>query len=171
MTKRITALLGLMLLAGCSGQAIQDGLRKPFSKIFKPNYSVEHFEALCQGEPFAGYGACVRTKMTADNLKWRSQPNGDLNDLYLSWLEAAGHHVEDGSLSEPDARLGAANLRVRLAQLSAERKTMTAVQRQAALSQTLVGLALVDASQPRAPSVITCTSQPVMAGQVRTVCN
>jgi hypothetical protein len=163
-----TIVIACLALVGC--QATQDGMRRSFGKVFKPDYSIEHFEAQCADAPFPSLGGCLRTKLSSDNRAWQSARNGDLAGVYVAWLEAAGAHVADGSMSEPDARLGMALLKSRWRDIESQRKTNTAVTNAAQMQSALAGLALMNSAQPPPSTPIVCNTTS-LGGVTQTRCN
>jgi len=172
----MAALALTLLVGGCAGQQAQDTMREGFGHIFKVRHSIERFEAQCEATPFQARGACTRTKMTAGYPSWRSDSNADLWDVYLAWMEAAGARVSDGRMEEADAKLGAAEMKLRLKSISEQRATSAAIRDQIATTQLLTGLALMQSAQPQpaviAPTAITCTTYATNAisGHTQTVC-
>ena len=141
--KRTTIGLILLSLTGCA--------------IVPAPMSLAQAEYACSTVEFAGQGACIRSELDTNYPAWHSNREGDLADIYIAWLEAAGARVGDGTMREEDARLGAVTLKSRLMEISAQRTAATS----AAISeQMLVGLALLNAGAPHPlPSnTINCTS-------------
>lgn len=166
-----TAFLACLLLAGCTGQQTQDAMRKGFGHVFKPRHAIERFEALCANAPFPGYGRCIRSELVRDNPRWHADPHADLVDVYLAWLDAAGTHVADGRMEESDARLGAAEMKVRLKSIASERATNASIQQQAAMSRMLTGLAILNSATPQPGPVIQCRTTPTGLGTTMTTCH
>jgi hypothetical protein len=157
--KKTTLLCVTLLLTACS------------APMFKPRHTIERFETLCAHVPFSAYGSCIRSELERDNSRWRSDPHADLVDVYLAWLDAAGARVSDGRMEEADARLGAAEIKVRLKSIASERATNTSLQQQAATSRMLTGLAIMNAASPQPSAPITCQSVPTGLGTMTTRCN
>lgn len=167
-----TMLLGVALaLAACSGQQMQDSMRSGFGKVFKPRHNIERFESQCADVAFSARGSCIREKMTAGYPAWRSDPNADLNDVYLSWMEAAGARVAAGKMDETEARLGAAEIKLRMQQITAQRANTASIQRQTGVAQMLTGLAIMNSANPQPGPQITCRSVPTGLGTTTTTCN
>jgi hypothetical protein len=166
-----TTFLACLMLAGCTGQQTQDAMRKGFGRVFNPRHTIERFEAICAGAPFPDYGSCIRSELVRDNPRWRSDPHADLVDVYLAWLDAAGARVADGRMEESDARLGAAEMKVRLKSIASERATNASIQQQAALSRMLAGLAIMNASVPQPGPLIQCRTTPTGLGTTMTTCH
>jgi len=169
--KRTTLICVALLLTACSAQRMQDSARKGFGHIFKPHHTIERFEKLCAQVPFTAYGSCMRSELERDNPNWRSDPHGDLVEVQLAWLEAAGARVADGRMEESDARLGAAEMKVRLKSIASERATNASIQQQAATSRMLMGLAIMNSASPQPSPTITCQTVPTGLGTTTTRCN
>lgn len=135
------------------------------------------FENGCAGEPFANYGSCLESSLQTNYPQWRNDNHGDLVQIYIAWLNAAGKRVDRGAMDESEARLGAVTLKARLAEVAQQRSMNAMISRQAAMAQMLSGLALIEASRPvvQQPSIampITCTQYRTnsVTGQTQTIC-
>lgn len=164
MTRTTAVLLCVVMLAGC-------GVVQRMAPVTGPNLST--FEAKCTATPFAEFGQCIRGELNSGYPRWHSDQHADLVDVYLAWLDAAGARVADGRMEEPEARLGAAEMKVRLKRIASERATNASLQQGAGISQMLTGLALINAAQPRhaySPQIV-CTSSEAVRGNITTICH
>lgn len=161
--RRLSSIIPAMLLCGC----------------VTPPITLPQAEASCTGAPFTEYGRCIEAKFDAAYPKWRENTEADLAQAYLSWLNAAGDRINNGTMDEPTARMGAAELRTRLYQIVAQRRGNEAARKQIGLATMMNGLALMNSAQPSysapplpPPQMITCTQSPPnpVTGQIRTVC-
>jgi len=141
--KRIAIGLILISLTGCVS--------------VPPPMSLAQAEYACSTVEFAGQGGCIRSQLDSNYPAWHSNREGDLADIYIAWLEAAGARVGEGSMRQEDARLGAATLKSRLMEISAQR---TATATAAISAQMLAGLALLNegAPHPLPSNTISCSS-------------
>jgi len=120
-----------------------------------PPMSLAQAEGICGDRDFAHFGRCIRAELDENYPTWHSNREGDLTDIYIAWVEAAGARVGDGSMREEDARLGAVTLKSRLIEISTQR---TAAANAAATEQMLAGLAFLNAGHPLPSNTINCTS-------------
>lgn len=168
---RTTVLLCVVLATGCTSMHNASIAAFGGHHHRQPPMQISTFEERCAPQPFASLGTCMRDGMSRDYPSWRSDAHADLVDVYLAWLDAAGQRVAEGRMEESEARLGAAEMKVRLKQIASERATNASLQQQAAVSQMLSGLALMEAAQPRpvySPQIV-CTSN-AYGGTVTTTC-
>lgn len=108
----------------------------------------------CQLGTLESYGSCLEQQLNTRQPNWRSVPNGDLLGVYVAWAQAAETKVSAGEITDSDMVLALNTLNARLVQMAHERNYMAAqaraVNQQQALSDMLLGLALIESSQPRA---------------------
>lgn len=127
------------------------------SCVAPPPITIPQAQAICASQPFSLLGSCIRNQLNMVYPAWHSNAEADLADVYISWVEAAGVHVADGSMNEGDARLGAATVWSRMLEIRSQRQ---AISQEMAASQMLAGLALLNAShqQPSYGPVISCNT-------------
>ena len=108
--------------------------------------------AICSEIPFTAVPQCVRSQFNLRYPDWRSDANADLVNIFLAWSEAAAARVQEGTLSEEEARQRGLALQTRLDRIATERQVNAQINSQAAAELMLAGAALISAGQ----------SQPVM---------
>lgn len=141
--------------------------------------SLADFEYGCSTVyPFSELGPCLQRVMDYRIPNWQAGKNADLRQTYVAWLVAAGQKIHEGTMTEADARLGAATIKTRLIEIELQRNANEAISQQVAMNRALAGLALMQQSTYTLPSStaptypITCrTSAPnKITGQVYTTC-
>lgn len=132
---------------------------------------MEDFEQECIDLAFPQFGGCLERAMDRMYPAWRRDPHGDLAEAYIAWIRAAGIRVAAGTMEEHDARYGAAVVKSNMKRVAAERDAYRAMSQQAAISQMLSGLALMNAAQePASSPTIICTSSEAVRGYITTTC-
>jgi hypothetical protein len=118
----------------------------------------------CSEVPFTSVTSCVRARFDRAYPRWRSDANADLVNIFLAWGDAAAVHVQDGILSEADAKQKASALESRLDQIAYDRRVRREIRSQLAAQMMLTGAALIAAAgQPApAPLIVTPMQQPTV---------
>ncbi len=119
----------------------------------------------CSEVPFTSVTSCVRARFDRAYPRWRSDANADLINIFLAWSEAAATHVQEGTLSEGDAKQKAFALQSRLDQIAYNRRLRREINSQIAAQLMLSGAAFVAAAHQQAPVplVMTPTTIPTVA--------
>ena len=173
---RTMAVLGLLLLAGCS---VAKRIDAQVSRVFgtQQPFTVQQAETQCSDEPFVRLGVCIEHSLNEHYPNWTHDQQADLAQVYIAWLNAAGARVASGSMTEVDARLGAATIRSRLRDEAGARNAALEADRQARFAAALAGVAIMQAAQPQSAQpattvYVTRGSQIVCSDYGRTVvCN
>lgn len=172
---RTTVLLCVVLVTGCA--SFHDASVAAFGTP-PAQRSLAEIEQHCLDGPFYVFGGCVEGSINLAYPDWKSRSDADYIQTYISWVNAATQRVQEGTMTEAEAKTGAIELRTRLSQIVA---SIQPQQRQAFdYGAFLTGLAILQSSQPQpsyavpAPSApITCTQYPTnrIYGTAQVVCH
>lgn len=127
----------------------------------------------CASIPFQNVTNCVRTQFDAGYPGWQSDGNADLVNIFLTWSDAAGKRVQDGTMTDAEAQAAAQTLYQRLENIAYNRRIAHEIDSQAAANLMLTGMAIMEMGQSRP---LVAPAQPIycktiVVGQVyRTVC-
>jgi hypothetical protein len=127
----------------------------------------------CSSIPFQNVGNCVREQFGAGYPGWERDGNADLVNIFLTWSDAAGKRVQDGTMANAEAQAAAQTLFQRLENIAYNRRIAREINSQAAANLMLTGLAIMELGQPQ---TVVAPTQPVYCktivyGQTyRTVC-
>lgn len=138
-----------------------------------PKMSISRAQTMCSGESgFQLQTKCMENAFSQYYPDWRSDPAGDLLDIYFKWSDLASSHIKDGTMKEEEAQIQAAYLLTQLRDTANNRFSQQYAAKQASLNDALAGLALMQAAHPvatPAPSITRCNSQNI-GNTLQTTC-